>query len=158
MKFAMGQLAVLHKCHSALDYFNSLTWDNNDRIKTLVVAIMKLEGTEYQTAIIAKHLVASVRRVRLPGAKYDMCPLLISQEGWNKSTFLQILYGRRNVLTEDILDLTSKDNQKRCAMASCASNLPTLWATTGGLRREKSRVFCQGRTMLAEMPMAALRM
>ncbi len=63
--------------------------------------------------MITKQLIASVRRVRFPGTKYDICPLLISLEGWNKSTFLIVLYGRRNVLAEDILDLSTKEQSEK---------------------------------------------
>jgi hypothetical protein len=64
VKFAMGQLAVLHQQHSLLDYWDKLTWDRVDRIGKLVVDIMKLEGTEFQIAVITKQLTASVRRVK----------------------------------------------------------------------------------------------
>jgi Virulence-associated protein E len=39
--------------------------------------------------------------------------LLIANEGFNKSSFLTVLYGRRNVLAEDILDLTTKEQSEK---------------------------------------------
>ena len=113
VKFAMGQLAVFHQYHSLLDYFAKQKWDKKSRIKLLVTDIMKLEGTSYQIAVITMQLIASVRRVRFPGAKYDMCPLLIAEEGLNKSSFIVVLYGRRNVLAEDILDLSTKEQSEK---------------------------------------------
>jgi hypothetical protein len=54
-----------------------------------------------------------VRRVKFPGTKYDLCPCLIAVEGLNKSTFIMVLYERRNVLSEDILDLTAKEQSEK---------------------------------------------
>jgi predicted P-loop ATPase len=76
---------------------------------------MKVEADKdgFYISVITKQLVASVRRVRYPGAKYDMCPLLIAAEGFNKSTFIVVLYGWRNVLSEDILDLSTKEQSEK---------------------------------------------
>jgi hypothetical protein len=50
----MGQLAVHHQYHSLLVYWDKLAWDRIGRMKKLVVDIMKLEGTEFQIAVITK--------------------------------------------------------------------------------------------------------
>ena len=115
IKFGLGQLAVDKSRHSMLDYFAGLKWDGTSRLSKLLTEIMKVEADDdgFHLSVITKQLVASVRRVRFPGAKYDMCPLLIATEGWNKSTFLIVLYGRRNVLSEDILDLTTKEQSEK---------------------------------------------
>jgi predicted P-loop ATPase len=113
IKFGIGQLAVDKSRHSMLEYFDGLRWDKTKRLRKLLIDVMKVEGTDLQLSVITKQLIASVRRVRFPGAKYDMCPLLISHEGFNKSSFLMILYGRRNVLAEDILDLTAKEQSEK---------------------------------------------
>jgi Virulence-associated protein E len=115
IKFGLGQLAANNSRHSMLDYFDGLKWDKTPRLRKLLTDIMKASVDEdgFQLSVVTKQLVASVRRVRFPGAKYDMCPLLISTEGFNKSSFLMILYGRRNVLAEDILDLTSKEQSEK---------------------------------------------
>jgi hypothetical protein len=105
IKFAMGQIAVDKEFHSLRDYYDGSKWDGKDRMPMLAKDIMKLESTEYQIVVITKQLTASVRRVKFPGAKYEIVPLLISKEGYNKTTFIMVLYGLRNVLSEDILDL-----------------------------------------------------
>jgi Virulence-associated protein E len=98
-----------------LDYFDGLKWDGTKRFAKLLTDIMKVKDDDngFYLSVITKQLVASVRRVRYPGAKYDMCPLLIAAEGFNKSTFIVVLYGRRNVLAEDILDLTTKEQSEK---------------------------------------------
>jgi Virulence-associated protein E len=48
------------------------------------------------------HLIASIRRVLIPGAAYDMCVCLISPQGYMKSKMLSMLYGEGNFLGEDI--------------------------------------------------------
>jgi Virulence-associated protein E len=115
IKFGLGQLAANNARHSMLDYFDQSKWDGTPRLMKLLTEIMNIEADNdgFQLSVITKQLVASVRRVRFPGAKYDMCPLLIATEGWNKSTFLIVLYGRRNVLSEDILDLTTKEQSEK---------------------------------------------
>jgi hypothetical protein len=115
IKFGLGQLAANNAHHSMLDYFDRSKWDGTPRLMKLLTEIMKIEADAdgFYLSVITKQLVASVRRVRFPGAKYDMCPLLISKEGLNKSSFLTVLYGRRNVLAEDILDLTAKEQSEK---------------------------------------------
>jgi hypothetical protein len=115
IKFGLGQLAANNARHSMLDYFHNLKWDGAPRLLQLLTEIMKIEAEidGFHLSVFTKQLIASVRRVRFPGSKYDMCPLLIATEGWNKSTFLTVLYGRRNVLAEDILDLTTKEQSEK---------------------------------------------
>lgn len=115
IKFGLGQLAANNARHSMLDYFDGLKWDGTTRLRKLLTEIMRVNVDEdgFQLSVITKQLVASVRRVRSPGTKYDLCPLLISTEGFNKSSFLMVLYGRRNVLAEDILDLTAKEQSEK---------------------------------------------
>jgi virulence-associated protein E len=114
-KFGLGQLATLNVRHTTLDYFDGLKWDGTKRFAKLLKDIMKVrdDNNGFYLSVITKQLVASVRRVRYPGAKYDMCPLLIANEGFNKSAFIVVLYGRRNVLAEDILDLTTKEQSEK---------------------------------------------
>jgi Virulence-associated protein E len=138
IKFGLGQLAVDKSRHSMLDYFAGLRWDGTKRLSGLLGDIMKVQADDdgFHLSVITKQLVASVRRVRFPGAKYDMCPLLIATEGWNKSTFLIVLYGRRNILSEDILDLSTKEQSEKLRNGIMAVELAD---TLGDERKSDAR-------------------
>jgi predicted P-loop ATPase len=59
-----------------------------------------------------KHLVASVRRARRPGCKYDDILVMESPEGRNKSTAIEILAGKENFSDQTILGVSDKEAQE----------------------------------------------
>jgi Virulence-associated protein E len=100
---AMRQLARYNKFHSQIEYYWNLPkWDQVPRIETFVKDCLTAEGTKLEIHVIKMHLIASVRRILIPGAAYDMCICLIGEQGIMKSKMLSILYGENNVLAEDI--------------------------------------------------------
>lgn len=68
-------------------------WDGKYRLERCAVDIFHAEDTPLNCAIIKTMLIASVRRARFPGAKFDNICVLESPEGWIKSTAIRTLYG-----------------------------------------------------------------
>ena len=79
--------------HPVRDYLSSLEWDGTDRIDEWLIGYAGAKDTAYHRAIGRIVLIAAVRRVRRPGAKFDEVVVLESREGMGKSTALRILAG-----------------------------------------------------------------
>jgi len=80
-----------HRIHPVREYLNSLTWDGQRRVETLLTDYLGAEDNIYTRAVIKTHLVAAVARVMQPGCKYDTMLTLTGPQGIGKSTFIRIL-------------------------------------------------------------------
>jgi predicted P-loop ATPase len=74
------------------DYLDSLEWDGSPRLDKWLVTYAGAEDSSYVRAVGPLTLIAAVRRVRWPGAKFDELPVLESPtQGTDKSTAIRIL-------------------------------------------------------------------
>lgn len=80
-----------NKVHPVREYLNSLEWDGNKRVETLLTDYLGAEDTIYTRAVIRTHLVAGVARILRPGCKYDTMLTLTGPQGIGKSTFIRFL-------------------------------------------------------------------
>jgi hypothetical protein len=87
----LTNLAYATKHHPVMEYFDGLTWDGQPRLDRWLVTYGHAADTEYVRAVGAIVLVAAVRRIRQPGCKFDELLVLISAQGLNKSTAVQML-------------------------------------------------------------------
>lgn len=101
-----------HGYHPVLDYLNPLVWDGVARLETWMIDYMGAPDTPFVRAVSCMMLVASVRRVRYPGTKFDYICVLESPEGYNKSSTLAMLYGPENFSDQSILGLSDKELQE----------------------------------------------
>jgi hypothetical protein len=109
--------AVMYSCrvnafNPVKDYLDSLEWDHKPRIDTWLIKHMGAPDTPFVRRVGRMQLVASVRRMRSPGAKYDYMAVLESPEGWGKSKALCTLYGEQFFSDQSILGLTDKQLQE----------------------------------------------
>ena len=74
-------------------YLARLTWDGRPRLDRWLVTYAGAPDTDYVRAVSALPLLAAVRRIRQPGAKFDELLVLESKQGKGKSTALQALCG-----------------------------------------------------------------
>jgi hypothetical protein len=88
---AIHTLANHHRFHPVRDYLDGLTWDGVPRIDRWLATYGGAEDTAYIRAVGALMLVAAVRRVRSPGAKFDEMLVLESEQGADKSQALSTL-------------------------------------------------------------------
>jgi len=77
--------------HPIKDYLKGLTWDGIERIDTLLIDYFGCLDNIYTREASRKTLVAAVKRVFLPGCKYDNVLTLVGPQGTNKSTFFKKL-------------------------------------------------------------------
>jgi virulence-associated protein E/bifunctional DNA primase/polymerase-like protein/primase-like protein len=97
------------------DYLDSLTWDGVPRLRSWLAAYMGAADTPLNAAMGGLMLIAAVRRVRVPGCKFDQILVLISDEGKNKSSAIELLAGPDNFSDQTILTLSDKEQQEAIA-------------------------------------------
>lgn len=88
--------------HPVLEYLDSLSWDGVPRIDLWLTTYGGAEDTEYTRAVGRLMLVAAVRRVRSPGAKFDEMPILEGEQGTDKSSALKKLAVCDEWFTDDL--------------------------------------------------------
>lgn len=90
-------------------------WDGIKRLDDWLTTYCKAEDTPYVRAVGRRHLVASVRRMRQPGVKYDYILVMESPEGMNKSTSVEVLAGADAFSDQTILGLEDRTAQEQLA-------------------------------------------
>jgi predicted P-loop ATPase len=75
--------------HPVKNYLSSLSWDGISRIDTLLIDYLGASDSEYTRQVIRKVMVAAVKRIYHPGAKFDYVLTLVGPQGAGKSTFVQ---------------------------------------------------------------------
>lgn len=90
---AMLSVADENRVNPAKDYFNSLKWDGEERLKCWLSTYMGASGEapEYLEMIGKKWLVAAVKRVFQPGCKFDHVLVMEGKQGAGKSMALREL-------------------------------------------------------------------
>lgn len=77
--------------HPIKDYLRSLTWDGISRIDNLLIDYFGCLDTIYSREVSRKFLLAAVKRVFIPGFKYDNVLTLVGDQGTMKSSFFKKL-------------------------------------------------------------------
>lgn len=80
-----------HRFHPIKNYLNSISWDGQKRIDTLLIDYLGAEDNNYVRTVTRKILVAAVARVFNPGCKFDNMPVLSGPQGIGKSTLIKRL-------------------------------------------------------------------
>jgi hypothetical protein len=97
------EMTRLNQHHPVREYFDNLKWDGVARLDKWLSTYSGADDTPYTNAIGALLLIAAVRRVRQPGAKFDECVVLESPlQGTNKSTALEILATRSDWFSDNL--------------------------------------------------------
>lgn len=90
---AMPVEARRNSFHPVRDYLDALAWDGRPRLDSWLRAAFGCPADAYHAAAGAKMLIASVRRIRQPGVKWDHTPVLEGLQGLGKSAALRELFG-----------------------------------------------------------------
>ena len=95
--------------HPVKEYLDHLEWDGTPRLDMWLVECAKVVDSPYVRAISAIVLIAAVRRIREPGAKYDELLVIEGIQGQNKSSALRALCPRPEWFSDDLpLNTTSQ--------------------------------------------------
>lgn len=101
--------AFRNRFHPVREWLASLRWDGTHRLDTWLCRAFGAPDTPYIRAVGAKTLIASVRRVRQPGCKFDTMPVLEGGQGIGKSRCVRRLYGPDWFTDSMPPDLKAKD-------------------------------------------------
>ena len=77
--------------HPVRGYLESLSWDGQKRVETLLIDYLGAEDTEYVRLATRKWMCGAVARIFKPGIKFDYMLVLTGEQGIQKSTFFRIL-------------------------------------------------------------------
>lgn len=109
---AAVQIALLHDYDPVLAYLEGLHWDGRPRLATWLADYLGAERSVLNAEIGRLCLVAAVRRVRVPGAKFDQITVLEGPEGTRKSAAIEIMAGADNFSDQTILALDDRAQQE----------------------------------------------
>jgi predicted P-loop ATPase len=112
---AIKEIARDHAFDPVLDYLAECQgkWDSKERIDRWVTEYLGCEDTPLNRAIGRLMLIASVRRVRDAGCKFDPICVLEGPEGVNKSTVIRILAGDENFSDQSVLNVSDREAQEQ---------------------------------------------
>ncbi len=90
---SVNLVAYEGRFHPVKDYLNSLEWDGEPRLETMLHRHVGTPRTPYTDAVSRKVMCAAVARVFKPGCKFDYVLILEGSQGRGKSTFIKTLAG-----------------------------------------------------------------
>ncbi len=93
IKAAVYRVCLSHSFNPVRDYLDGLKWDGTARLDSWLSTYLSAADDPLNRAIGRKALVAAVRRVRQPGAKFDQVLVLEGLQGSGKSSAIKILAG-----------------------------------------------------------------
>lgn len=117
--------------HPVIDYLDALAWDGVARLDTWLIEYGGAEDTEFVRTVGALPLIAAVRRVRLPGCKFDEMLVFESPQGAFKSSALRELAVKSEWFCDDL----PLDADTRLVMERLAGRWIVEAAELKGLRR-----------------------
>ena len=80
------------KYHPVRDIIDSIKWDGQNRIETILIKWLKCEDTPYTREVSRLIFAGGINRIYNPGCKFDDVPVLIGlKQGEGKSTFVRWL-------------------------------------------------------------------
>jgi hypothetical protein len=94
--------------HPVREMLDNLEWDGVPRLDTWLSRYLGAADTPLNRAIGPIMLVAAVRRVRVPGVKFDQIIVFEGAQGTGKSTAVKILAGEGLHSDQEILSLDPK--------------------------------------------------
>ena len=104
---AIEVLARANAFHPVREYLRGLQWDGTKRLNGWLASYLGVTLTPYTARVARWWLMGAVKRVLVPGFKFDYCLVLEGAQGKGKSTALSIIGGAWFGDTD--LDLTHKD-------------------------------------------------
>lgn len=90
---AIGVIMKRHRHHPVKDYLQSVAWDGEKRLETVLIDYVGIEDNKFNRTVTRKALTAAVARIFNPGVKYDYMLTITGPQGAGKSYILDRLGG-----------------------------------------------------------------
>lgn len=82
---------ITNKRNTLAELLDSLEWDGERRMDTLLTMFLGAKDTGYNRAVMRLFMLGAVARAYVPGTKFDVMPVLVGKQGIGKSMFLRKL-------------------------------------------------------------------
>ena len=90
---ALNVVVNENKFNPVTDYLESIQWDGEKRIDSLLSDYLGVEKNEYSETVMKLFMLGAISRAYHPGCKFDYMPVLVGEQGAGKSTFFKVLAG-----------------------------------------------------------------
>lgn len=120
-----------NRVHPVKAYWAGLKWDGIKRLDTWLIVYGGAPDTPFVRAVGALPLVASVRRVRIPGTKFDTMLVLVGEQGCGKSSAV----AEMAVFPDWLMDGLELDADNKAVMELLAGRLIVEAAELKGMKR-----------------------
>lgn len=95
--------------HPVRDYLDSLKWDGHERLDTALIDYLGAEDSRYTRLVTRRLIIGAVARIYRPGCKMDNTVILVGQQGFGKSTFIQKLAKREAWFSDSLYVYSGKE-------------------------------------------------
>lgn len=132
---ALKNVSMRNRFHPVRDILDSLKFDGNEHIRSLLPDFLGVEDTEYAYQVMRLWMLGGVARVYQPGCKFDYTLILQGRQGIGKSTFLQLM-AMNDSWFNDSLDSLDSDKAAQSLLGSWIielAELKSLARTVGGV-------------------------
>lgn len=136
---AIKNVSMRNRFHPVRDILDSLEFDGNEHIRSLLPNYLGVEDTEYAYQVMRLWMLGAVARVYEPGCKFDYTMIFTGPQGLGKSTFLKMM-SLNDSWFNDSLDSLDSDKTAQSLMGSWIvelAELKSLARTAGGVESVK---------------------
>ena len=91
--------------HPVQDCLKGLVWDGTPRIRSCLRHFLGADADDYVEEMLKHFLLGAVRRVFMPGSKYEEMLCLVGGQGAGKSTFFRLLAIKDEWFSDDLKKL-----------------------------------------------------
>jgi hypothetical protein len=104
MRAGLLRASESHQFDAGQVWLEGLKWDGTSRVNTFASVYLGATDTPYTQAVSRYLWTALAGRILKPGCKADMAPVLVSDQGWQKSAAIAALVPDPEFFTELELD------------------------------------------------------
>lgn len=104
---AICSVSYENRIDSAIDFLSALVWDKQERLNTWLINTYGVPDDEYHRTVGSNWLKGLVKRLVIPGCKFDYVLVLEGEQGTKKSSSLGVLGGDWHV--ETTMGMDTKD-------------------------------------------------
>lgn len=136
---AVKNVSMRNRFHPVRDILDSLEFDGEEHIRSLLPDYLGVEDTEYAYQVMRLWMLGAVARVYEPGCKFDYTMIFTGPQGLGKSTFLKMM-ALNDAWFNDSLDSLDSDKAAQSLMGSWIvelAELKSLARTAGGVESVK---------------------
>lgn len=112
---ALNEILKMNTYNPVQDYLKSLEWDGEKRIENVFIKLLEADDNELNREMSKKWFMAAVKRIMIPGCKFDNILIFQGAQGIGKSTICErISRGFSNIIllseinNKDVIDKLNK--------------------------------------------------